>query len=538
MDVAVVGLGPVGATVAALLGAQGVRVVVLERAPRPSLLPRAIALDDEALRVLQAAGLTGASAPPLLSADVVRLRGRHRRLLLELGLAGAPYGHPGLAFVHQPDLEAALRRRLEAQPDVSLRLGVEVSGLDQDRAGVTLRTGTGTGDRVRARYVLGCDGASGVVRRALGVPLWGWSSPRRWLVIDGAPDGGGPAGSLLAAAGVLGAPFTFHADPGRPWVSGPLPAGRRRWEFMLAHGEEPEQVLAPASLARLLEAAGTASSVDIERAAIYTFHSRLAARWRVGRVLLMGDAAHLSPPFAGQGLGAGLRDAANLAWKLAAVLQGRATSSLLDTYAAERRPHVRRMNMLALGLGGALQTRSPTAAIARDTLVTGLLRVPAVASWAHGGGWKPAPRHTRGLIAPGRGIPTDRLHGRLFPQPRVCAATGWSEPLDDVLGPGFAVVGLDVAPADHLGPDARVAVEALAARLLVIRPVDRRPPGPGEVRELDPSVLLAWWRLARGALIILRPDRHAFSVVAAAQVDAGLRSLCAALGLGICPTGR
>jgi 3-(3-hydroxy-phenyl)propionate hydroxylase len=510
-DVAVIGLGPVGATVTALLAAHGVRTLALERAPAPSPLPRAVALDDEALRILQAVKLGPTGSPELLVGPGVALRGRGERLLLALPPAPSYYGHPTLAFVHQPDLEASLRRRLAGDPLVQMRLGVEVTALLEGPDAVTLRLSGA--DRVRVRYVVGCDGAGGVTRRALGVALRGWSSPRRWLVIDGRPSP--PAGQP--------GPFTFHADPRRPRVDGPLPGGRHRWEFMLAHHEDAAAMLDPARTAALLRAAGIGVEVTVERAAVYTFHSRVAARWRRGRVLLLGDAAHLSPPFAGQGLGAGLRDADNVAWKLAAVVCAGAPGAVLHSYPKERRAHVRHMNAVALGLGGAVQTRAEPLAALRDALVTGLARVPPLLRWARRGGWKPVSRHRHGLVARDRGQATDRLHGCLMPQPQVLDAGGRSALLDDALGPGFALVGLEVAVAVPPAPD------GLALHGLCLR---RRGAAvaPGEVQEVD-QALRDWWPLAGHRVLILRPDRFVFAVTDPDGVPAAMAELWKALGL-------
>jgi 3-(3-hydroxy-phenyl)propionate hydroxylase len=537
-DVAIVGLGPVGATLAALLAAQGVSVVVLERSTAPHSQPRAIALDDESQRILQAAGLDGSHAPPMLVGPGVRLVGRSGRTLLDLPHPRSVYGHPPLGFVHQPDLETALLGQLSGHACVEVRLGTEVTGLARDRRGVTLltriRTPTNTGTdtsastgTVRARFVAGCDGAGSFVRRALGIRLRGWSSPQRWLVVDARyPDDESRLG-----------PFTFYAIPARPRVGGPIPDGRHRWEFMLHPEESDAEVTRDVNVRELLAGAGADPQLALERAAIYRFHASMAAQWRVGRILLAGDAAHLSPPFAGQGLGAGLRDASNLAWKLAAVVRDGADEAVLDSYAAERRPHVRRMNVLALALGGVVQTRSASLARARDATLAGLLGVPAIANWARDGGWKPPPRHARGLVASRRGNPAGRLIGRLLPQPQVRDGTGVARPLDAVLGPGFALLGLDLDPTAALGGAARLnrgaraAIELFSARHLRILRAGATVIGPDSVVELD-DALRDWWPLAERQLLVVRPDRHVFAIVPPPELGPALAALGAALALG------
>ncbi|MEJ7717103.1 MAG: FAD-dependent monooxygenase [Thermoleophilaceae bacterium] len=310
----VVGMGPVGAAVALLLSATGVRTVVLERESHPHGEGRAVALDDTALRVLQAAGLGPLLRGLLEPARSVRFVSGTGRALLELTPGISAYGHPELSFFNQPDLELRPARGTRpgagsgaqawprrARRRTSRASAVEVTALD--RAG---------GRRVRldAAVVLGCDGARSTVRSAIGARLRGLSSPRRWLVLDTRREGDPPGC------------FEFGCDPARPWVHGTLPGGRHRWEFLLAPEESAAELERPAAVARLLEQRGHAGA-EVLRAAVYAHHARVAERLVRGRVMLLGDAAHLSPPFAGQGLSAGLRDAMAAAWRAAGVARGR-----------------------------------------------------------------------------------------------------------------------------------------------------------------------------------------------------------------------
>ena len=358
-DVVVCGLGPVGALLAARLGAAGLDVLVVEREPAPFPLPRAVAADGEVLALLDrtAPGLTDGFVrdPPV---RFVSGAGE------ELGRLRFPV--PGLAFYTQPVLERRLRAHLAGLPTVDVRLGTPLRSFVQDGAGVTCRVGD---EVVRARWLVGCDGASSPVRRALGVPLVGRDLPHRWLVCD--VEGRPVPGRQL---------FTYTCDPARPQVDMPVPGGHR-WEW-LVRGAVGRAGGAALPDARALLARDTdPGPLEVVRAVEYRFSARRAARWRVGRVLLAGDAAHTMPPFAGQGLGAGLRDA----WALGGLLP----RGDVHAYEALRVPHVRRMTALSLALGGLLQTRSPAGAAVRDRLLRRAFAAPALGPWLRRGGPRP-----------------------------------------------------------------------------------------------------------------------------------------------------
>lgn len=434
----IAGLGPVGQLLANALGARGIRVIAVDAAAGPSGEPRSATTDDEVLRIFQSVGLDGALEPHLaISSRVSFLTAGGRRLtLLETGGLG-PSGHPPLAAWHQPGVERVLLAGMARFAGVEGRWGVGVESIGAERGdGIDVRLTDGS--TVRAKFVVGCDGAGSRVRRLSGIGFAGSTAAQPWRVIDLQVTG--------EEAAALPGHVTFVGDPVRPAVSLPMAPGRHRIELL---GAAPAPPLA-----------GT-----VEREAVYGFHARVADRWRAGRVLLAGDAAHVMPPFGGQGLAAGARDAANLAWKLEAVLRG-APDALLDTYEAERRPAVLAATRVALAWGGLLQTRRVRLAHARDlallaaspTPLGALLRARA----------RPPTRYRTGALA----RPARRGVGDLLPQPAR---------LDDRLGPGWAVIG-------ELSAGERAAWEALGARM-----VDSPAPGGA-----------AW--------AALRPDRHVFAL--------------------------
>jgi 3-(3-hydroxy-phenyl)propionate hydroxylase len=348
-DALVVGCGPVGAVLAARLGAAGCSVLVVDREPAVFPLPRAVAADGEVVELLERTlpGVTDG----FLRDPGVRFLGAGRREVGRLQLPLALYG--------QPVLERRLRAHLTGLAGVEVRLGSRLDDFVQDDDGVTARV---DGEPVRVRWLVGCDGASSSVRRALGVRLLGREAPHRWLVCD-------VEGPPLAGRESV----TYTCDPAVPQVDMPVPGGHR-FEWLLWAGPVP-----PAAPLVARDAPG--AGVTVVREVEYRFAARRAARWRVGRVLLAGDAAHTMPPFAGQGLGAGLRDA----WALGALLP----RGDLDRYEAVRVPHLRRATALSLFLGALVQTRSPVAARGRDAALRTAFAAPALGPWLRRGGPRP-----------------------------------------------------------------------------------------------------------------------------------------------------
>jgi 3-(3-hydroxy-phenyl)propionate hydroxylase len=490
VDVLVVGCGPVGALTANLLGARGVRTLVVDQSTTPHGQPRAFSCDDEALRIYRQAGLYDAVAadmhvPP--AADYVNARGRvFARIALDeidFGLGARP-----LYFFDQPTLEATLRAGLDRFDHVTLRTGVAMVALSQGTATVTavLRDqATGTDTRVRARYVLGCDGARSATRQAVGVPLSGSSYAEQWLAVSGTvpPE----------AVRVTGTRFV--CDWRRPAFVSPGAHGTYRLEFMLHDGETPETMDVAALVAPYVDP----ERFTITRSTGYTFHKLVASRWRSGRVFLLGDAAHQMPPFLGQGLCSGLRDAANLTWKLALVLAGGADDELLDTYETERRPHTEEMAATSVRMGHVFLVRNRFAAAARDAVLTAVQTIPRVRRFISHFEFKPLPAHREGLMAGGR---RTGVIGAMFPQPTIAGT-----PLDDLLGPDFAVLGPAVTrhTADTWqGPPARFFRVTPAAT------------GPALVDTLADESLAAWFTRHDVGMVVLRPDRFVYATTTAA----------------------
>lgn len=484
-DVAVVGLGPVGAVMALLLAKAGLAVVAVERSVDIYPLPRAAHVDHEIMRVFQKLGIAEAIEPSIRPAPPYEFRSASGETLIRMDPdpMGSLSGWAQSYMIHQPGIERALRAALEAS-GVAVRLGHSVVAVNQNRNGVTIMLDDG--GTMRTRYVVACDGASSVVREALGITLEDLKFDEPWLVID----------ALVDALDLLPPVNLQVCDPARPTTCVHMPAGRHRWEFMLLPGEGAAAMLDDTVIERLLEPWGVAGHVKVERKAVYRFHGLMAAQWRIGRVLLAGDAAHQMPPFAGQGFCSGVRDAANLAWKLAAVIHAAADSSLLDTYQTEREPHVRGYIDMAIGMGRVVCTLDPHAAAARDA---GLL-------WRRAGGG-PLPGPTTPVHGAGIFLSGNAGAAMLFPQPWDRGRTAPAR-LDDILGEGGWLIGR----GDYNG-------------LL-----------PASVRyhDLDSPLLapfqaaVAEWLTPRGAAVLVRPDRYLFGTGDTAMLaDAFSRDLAA-----------
>jgi 3-(3-hydroxy-phenyl)propionate hydroxylase len=531
--VAIVGAGPVGVVTANLLGHYGVDTVLIERETGVVDYPRAVGIDDEGLRTLQAAGLADGVLADAIQNVPLRFYDARGRCLAEVSPSSREFGWYRRNIFMQPLAERTLRAGLERFPHVRTLLGHELVRLDQTPDGVRLdlRREDGTPVEIDARYVVAADGGRSRIREHLGVRLVGDTHPRKWVVVDCAND-------------PLDAPYTaLHCDPRRPYVCAHMPYDFRRWEFMLFPGEDSEEMLTPAKVRELLRHhVPDPDAIDVVRARVYTHHSRIAERFVIGRVALAGDAAHLMPPWAGQGMNTGLRDAFNLAWKLTAIVRGTAAPSLLQSYEEERRTHARAMIDLSTTLGRLLSPTRTLTARSRDAFFRAATVAPGARRWILEMRFKPQPAYRSGVFLPDEDRTRRRRPavGRMFIQPDVEVSRGTSVKLDEVLGPGFAVIGFECDPAQHLDESGTAALRELGAAVLRVvesraGDVHRRRPDtwPGTTVVEDVENLLRPWFLRRGAnVVILRPDRYVAALGDARNLSGALVSLRSRLGRG------
>lgn len=512
-DILLVGLGPVGAALANLLGRYGVRVLAIDKASAIFEKPRAIALDNEALRILQLAGVRDGEFETVAIPQVLYhspLFGRIARI----NSAGTIDGHPTLVTFHQPELERLLRAKLERYPVVDVRLGVELESFVDDGRFVQarLKDAAGQETQVRACFIVGTDGANSLVRRTLGLDFEGRSFHQDWLIVD-ALDVPAPIDHV-----------EFNCDPRRPTPRMVAPGGRQRWEFMLRPGERPEEMERPESVRRLLSPWCDSDCIRIERTAVYRFHAREARRLSKGRCFLAGDAAHITPPFAGQGLVAGLRDVANLAWKLAWVVRGQASEQVLDSYDTERRPHARKIIRLARMLGAIVMPQNRAAAFAVHGLMSLLRLLPASRAQFEDMRVKPQNTFDQGLFWRVRG--SERLRaGAMLPQGWVRPAIGDGPILsDDALGLEWALIGFGVDPSASQPPELLQRWQAAGGRVwqwCQRSQAQHLAPAAQRLEALDEALLPR--RVPLGWVAIVRPDRCVLAEGPASDGEAMLR---------------
>jgi 3-(3-hydroxy-phenyl)propionate hydroxylase len=542
-DVAVIGYGPVGATAANLLGMYGLKTLVFERETIPYHLPRAAHFDDQIMRIFQSLGLVDEIAAVTRSIEPMQFVRPNGELLFQLPPGEQLYGFPGMNMFYQPRLEAVLRTGVKRFPNVTVHLGCAVETIEQDKAGVTLHVHdgvNGTWARFGVRYVLGCDGARSITRKAAGIALQDLKFEQPWLVVD----------TLLKEDISLPECAQQICDPARPSTYVPSAHKHRRWEFMLVKGETHTEMEQPTKVQSLLSQWVDPDKVEVVRAVVYTFHALLAEQWRDsdgGRLLLVGDAAHQMPPFMGQGMCSGIRDAQNVCWKLSLVLQGKADPSLLATYQQELRPQVKAIITAAIRRGRFIQAQQPLATL-RD-LAFRLQKLVPLATLRNITFWLqkfvPRLRHNSqrrkplfaleaGILIGGQRHEPYTLAGTLFPQPRVRTLTGVSILLDEVLGQSFALLGYNVDPRRTLDAVALSFWGDLSTHFVtVVSPENAFAALRGEhahvVYDVE-GVIAKWFGQEDSRVAIIRPDRYVFGVFGVSSLPVATAELQAMLG--------
>lgn len=485
-DVAIVGFGPVGAMTALQLSDAGLRTVIFERRTEIFDIPRAVGLDSEAMRAFQRLGLAddvlAVVQPPRPGEEFCFTDSKRQRLFgMELPAMG-PNGWRDLSFFDQPELEALLREKIADRGDIDVRLGFEVRSVEQNDTHVRVRGQGRSGDvEIDCSYLVGCDGASSFVRGVTGSKWESLGYDHDWLVVDitVGPDAELPVNAMQVC------------DPKRLTTYIPGRDPNRRWEFQLIDGDVREQMCSAENIAALLEPWIALEHYEIRRAAVYQFHAATATEWRSGRIFLAGDAAHQTPPFLGQGVNSGFRDAVCLGWKLPLVLSRESDAALLESYQAERSAHARDLVDRAVGLGQLMETLAAREAGLPDP---------------HAGSETRAAPPDGQIIPPIRGgtmieaqVAAGSPTGRVLFQPRVRGADGSVDLLDSHLGKGFAIVG---RTRDDLrvGPEVQQLVERLNVRMVAVDEL--------EVVEGVPDPLFETCAAA-----VVRPDRLIFGIV-------------------------
>ncbi len=527
--VVIVGAGPTGLAAANLLGMAGIQTLVLERNADISDCPKAISIDDEGLRICQSMGLIDEIVKhTVLDIEAHYLSSQH--FLARVSPTSRRNGYPLISTFHQPAFEAALLQGLSRFPCVEVRFQHTVETFVQDAEKVTLsiRTSDGTRSTINCDYLLACDGGKSPTRHALGISMYSPTLlPRRqrqnrretdvgqrWLVVDTINDD-----DTANAA-------TFFCDYTRPAVTVPAPHHARRWEFMLLSGEKDTDLLDDEAIHELIYQARAShphmrreaqnSKPHIVRKIVYTFRSVIAQRFMHGRVFLLGDAAHLMPPFGGQGMNSGLRDASNLCWKLQRVLQGHASPTLLETYSTERYPHVREMILFSSILGNIVMTTTKQGSRLRDWLFALINVIPPFRNAITEMHVKPQPRYTKGFLLSTKNRRSKKLMGALLPQPRMLTQDSKKVLLDDMLGSEFAIIRLYERPEQAFENVPEHIREQLGAKYVCVLPqgtsfVKAEHEDCEVIRDVD-GVLGKFLHHRQDIFVVVRPDRYVAGV--------------------------
>lgn len=503
-DVIVVGYGPVGQFLTLTLARKGYQVCVLERWPDFYPLPRAVHFDDEIARLLQSVGITAIDNPKIEPYDATYAwRNAEGKDLLVLDWAGiGPSGWHAANFFSQPELEEQLHDLVAQEPNATVLRGWEVTAVEEtaDGVAVTARSlrpedaGAMSTKTVHGTYVVGCDGANSFVRRTMDVEMHDLGFQFDWLIVDMIPND----------------PMTFDppawqwCNPEHPTTVVPGGPGRRRWEFMrLPHETIEELNREETAWERMADWGLTPENSVLERHAVYTFRAMWAKQWRKGRLMLAGDAAHLTPPFAGQGMCAGIRDAANLAWKLDAVLSGRASDALLDTYGPERTEHVKYWIEFAVGLGNVICITDPEVAADRDRNMFAVIEDPSLAPPP------PPPAHLGdGVLGAHPAAGRTSIQGFVDVDGRV-------DRFDDVFGVGWRVISTDAGAAARLSAENAAWAEANGVRLLAV--------GTDFGDEND--AYATWLKTLGAEAVVVRPDFYVYDAGDLAGLDGALTRL-------------
>lgn len=525
-QVAIAGAGPVGLTIANYLGQMGVSVVLIEKLESLIDYPRAIGIDDEALRAMQAVGLVDNVLPHTTPWHAMRFLTPKGRCFADIQPMTDEFGWSRRNAFIQPQVDAVLYDGLSRFPHVRCLFSREVEAFSQNSDGVTLNVKGSGGERetVRADWLVACDGGASFIRRTLNIPFEGKTAPNQWIVIDIAND-------------PLATPHVYLCcDPVRPYVSAALPHGVRRFEFMVMPGETEAQLSEPHKMRQLLsKVLPDPDNVELIRQRVYTHNARIAERFRVDRVLLAGDAAHIMPVWQGQGYNSGMRDAFNLAWKLALVVNGKAGEALLDSYQQERRDHAKAMIDLSVTAGNVLAPPKRWHGAVRDGISWLLNYLPPVKRYFLEMRFKPMPQYRDGaLLAEGEGKTSPV--GKMFIQPKVTLETGQVTLLDEVIGARFAIIAWGCNPRWWLTDEQIARWRAVGVQFIQVVPEVQihcdQDNVPGVIRVGDTQNRLKnWFAQHDTAIAVVRPDRFVATVAIPQTLGKKLNALASKMQL-------
>ncbi|OAL83931.1 3-(3-hydroxyphenyl)propionate hydroxylase [Acinetobacter sp. SFD] len=513
-EVAILGAGPVGLTLANYLSKQGVVVTIVEQLDSLIDYPRAIGIDDESLRTIQSLGLVEQVLPHTTPNHAMRFLTPKGRCFADIQPLTREFGFPRRNAFIQPQVDNVLLQGLKQYKNTQVLFSRQLTHFSQDAEGVTLnlQNKEGVAETVRAQYLIACDGGNSYIRRNLGIAFEGETAPNQWIVIDLEND-------------PLATPHIYLCcDPVRPYVSAALPHGIRRFEFMVMPGETQEELSKPENIAKLLsKVLPSTDGIEVIRQRVYTHNARIADKFRVDRILLAGDAAHIMPVWQGQGYNSGMRDAFNLAWKMAMVIQGKATAELLDSYQIERKDHAKAMIDLSVMAGHVLAPPKKWQGFVRDGIAYALNYIKPIKQYLLEMRFKPMPKYHDGALL-SNGAKNSPV-GKMFIQPQVRLESGEKVLLDDVIANDFAIIAWGVDPQWGISDATMQVWKKLGVKFIQVIPEvqlgnKNRKQFEGVITVGDIGTdIRSWFGKTTESVVILRPDRFVAALAIPQTLD-------------------
>lgn len=501
-EVAILGAGPVGLTIANYLSKQGVAVTIVEQLDSLIDYPRAIGIDDESLRTIQSLDLVDQVLPHTTPNHAMRFLTPKGRCFADIQPLTREFGFSRRNAFIQPQVDNVLLQGLKQYKNTQVLFSRQLTQFSQDADGVTLNLQNKEGDAetIRAQYLIACDGGNSYVRRNLGIAFEGETAPNQWIVIDLEND-------------PLATPHIYLCcDPVRPYVSAALPHSIRRFEFMVMPGETQEELSKPENIAKLLsKVLPSTEGIEVIRQRVYTHNARIADKFRVDRILLAGDAAHIMPVWQGQGYNSGMRDAFNLAWKMALVVQGKAGPALLNSYQIERKDHAKAMIDLSVMAGHVLAPPKKWQGFVRDGIAYALNYIKPIKQYLLEMRFKPMPKYHDGALL-SNGAKNSPV-GKMFIQPQVQLASGETVLLDEVIGNDFAIIAWGVDPKWGLSSETLQQWKSLGVKFIQVIPAVQLQNSQRKQYEDVITIgdigtdIRSWFGNTSESVVILRPDR-------------------------------
>lgn len=501
-DVAILGAGPVGLTIANYLSKQGIKVILIEQLDQLIDYPRAIGIDDESLRTIQSLGLVDEVLPHTTPNHAMRFLTPKGRCFADIQPMTREFGFSRRNAFIQPQVDQVLLQGLQQYDTTQVLFSRHLTEFNQDANGVTLNIQTKDQQQevIHAQYLIACDGGNSIIRRTLNIAFDGKTAPNQWIVIDLEND-------------PLATPHIYLCcDPVRPYVSAALPHGIRRFEFMVMPNETQEELSKPENINKLLsKVLPNTENIEVIRQRVYTHNARIADKFRVERILLAGDAAHIMPVWQGQGYNSGMRDAFNLAWKIALVVQGKAGADLLDSYQIERKDHAQAMIDLSVMAGHVLAPPKKWQGFVRDGISYVLNYIKPIQQYLLEMRFKPMPKYHDGILI-NHNHPQSPV-GKMFIQPNVQLESGEQVLLDDVIGNNFAILAWGVDPKWGLDDHTMQQWQNLGVKFIQVLPAiqlrnEKRQTFKGvmTVGEIGTDIR-TWFGQTDQSIVVLRPDR-------------------------------